>query len=523
VGVRIKRALISVSDKTGLEELARALTRHGVEMLSTGGTERALAGWGLSPVPVSRHTGAPEILDGRVKTLHPRVHGGLLGRPTDAHRAEMAEHDIPEIDLVVVNLYPFRETIARPGVSHAEAIENIDIGGPSMLRSAAKNHERVAVVVEPADYPALIAELNANAGAVSRATRMRLARKVFAVTAAYDAAIAAYLHGYDDDGAPLTERALPPLLTLPLERAHVLRYGENPHQRAAFYLEPGPRAGTLGGAAVLQGKELSYNNLLDLDAALEAVREHPEPAVVIVKHTNPCGVACSTESVATAYLAAREADPVSAFGGIVAVNRECDDALARLLAETFLECVIAPAFSAGARDILAKKTQLRLLETGPLPPHAAVGFTYRSVTGGVLVCERDTGMVAAADARVVSKRPPTPDELRALDFAWRVCKHVKSNAIVFAREHVSVGIGAGQMSRVDSAEIAVKKARSPLAGTVVASDAFFPFRDGLDVCARAGATAVIQPGGSKRDDELIAAADEHGMAMVLTGMRHFKH
>jgi phosphoribosylaminoimidazolecarboxamide formyltransferase / IMP cyclohydrolase len=533
---KIRRAIVSVSDKRGLIELARALSRHGVEILSTGGTAKELAAAGVATAAIAAYTGAPEILDGRVKTLHPRIHGGLLGRPTPAHEKQMAEHGILPIDLVVVNLYPFRQTIARSGVTMAEAIENIDIGGPSMLRSSAKNYERVTVVVDPDDYGAVIAELDATGGEVARATRFRLARKAFAHTAAYDGAIAAYLTSFADESG--ARDPFPEVLTLQWRKARALRYGENPHQQAAFYAdaqpagagaEPGRRP-TLAAAEVLQGKELSYNNILDLDAALECVLDFPEPTAVIIKHTNPCGVATAA-GVAEAYLKARQTDPVSAFGGIVAVNRPVDAELGRELSETFLECVIAPGFSAEARELLGKKKNLRLVVTGPLAPEPprsdGVGgspdWTLRSVSGGVLLQSRDRDLVAARAAKVVSRRAPTETELAALDFAWRVAKHVKSNAIVFAGAGQTVGVGAGQMSRVDSVKLAVSKAQLPLAGTVAASDAFFPFRDGIDALADAGATAVIQPGGSVRDEEVIGAADEKGLAMLFTGMRHFRH
>jgi phosphoribosylaminoimidazolecarboxamide formyltransferase/IMP cyclohydrolase len=524
---RIRRALLSVSDKRGLVELARALVEHGAELLSTGGTASALTAAGLPVTQVSSYTGAPEILDGRVKTLHPKIHGGLLGRPVPEHEREMAEHQIAPIDLVVVNLYPFQATIAKDGVTLADAIENIDIGGPSMLRSAAKNHERVAVVVDPDDYPAIAAEL---AGGITAPRRLALARKAFAHTAAYDAAIAGFLGSIADDAAldrdaAPARRELPDPLTVQWRHLYDLRYGENPHQRAAFYAGA-PVAGrpTVAAAEVLGGKQLSYNNILDLDAALGLCLELGAPSAVVIKHNNPCGVA-SAGDVAAAYLAAREADPVSAFGGIVAVNREVDEALARLLVETFLECVIAPGYAPAAREVLGGKKNLRLCAAaGDWTPRAGEhAWTVRSLSGGALVQSADTGMVSAASCKVVTRKAPTAAQLTDLDFAWRVAKHVKSNAIVFCRDQTTVGVGAGQMSRVDSARIAELKARSPLAGSVVASDAFFPFRDGVDVLAKAGATAVIQPGGSVRDDEVIAAADEHGIAMVFTGMRHFRH
>ncbi|HUH03615.1 MAG TPA: bifunctional phosphoribosylaminoimidazolecarboxamide formyltransferase/IMP cyclohydrolase [Kofleriaceae bacterium] len=524
---KIRRAILSVSDKRGLAELAQGLARHGVEILSTGGTARALADAGVVPVAISEFTGAPEILDGRVKTLHPRIHGGLLGRDTAEHQAQMQANDIAPIDLVVVNLYPFEATVAQPGVSFEDAIENIDIGGPSMLRSAAKNHERVTVLVDPEDYAPVLAEMDGSGGTVSPETRRRLACKVFARTAAYDGAIAAFLTGVDDDGV---RAELPGTLTLQYERELVLRYGENPHQSAAFYRDSGsPLPGTsvrpsLATAEVLQGKALSYNNILDLDAALAACIEFSAPTVVVVKHTNPCGVATDEAGIGAAYQAARETDPTSSFGGIVAMNRECDAALAEQLAETFLECVIAPSYSGQAREILARKKNLRLMATGPMRTATEDrAWALRSVGGGVLVQSADVGLVSAREAKVVTEREPSDEEYATLDFAWRVAKHVKSNAIVFCRGTRTVAIGAGQMSRVDSVKLAKLKAEFPLAGSAVASDAFFPFRDGVDVLAEAGATAIIQPGGSIRDQEVIAAANEHGVAMVFTGMRHFRH
>jgi len=531
----IERALISVSDKRGVVELARELARLGVQILSTGGTASALAAAGIAVTQVSKHTGAPEILDGRVKTLHPKIHGGLLARGTKAHRAELAQHAIDPIDLVVVNLYPFSETVAKPDASFDEAIENIDIGGPSMLRSAAKNHERVAVLVDPDDYAIALDDLRA-AGAVSAAHRLQFARKAFAHTAAYDSAIAAYLSSIDDDVVSARDKApapreLPDTLGVQWRRLYELRYGENPHQRAAFYADArSPLAASTGGrptiasAEVLGGKQLSYNNILDLDAALGLCLELAEPAAVVVKHNNPCGVAIASD-IATAYLRARDADPVSAFGGIVAVNREVDDALAKLLVETFLECVVAPRYSAAARDLLASKKNLRLVAaTGrwsASPDDAA--WSIRTIAGGALVQTVDHGLADVASAKLVTKRAPTADERADLAFAWKVAKHVKSNAIVFAKAGVTLAIGAGQMSRVDSVKICERKAGDKLAGAAVASDAFFPFRDGVDVLATAGAKAVVQPGGSVRDAEVIAAADEHGLAMVFTGMRHFRH
>jgi phosphoribosylaminoimidazolecarboxamide formyltransferase / IMP cyclohydrolase len=521
--VTIARALVSVSDKAGLSELGRGLHKLGVEILSTGGTARSLRDAGVAVREVSDFTGFPEILDGRVKTLHPRVHGGLLGRSTDQHRREMRDNGLDAIDLVVVNLYPFRETVAR-GAPFDEIIENIDIGGPAMIRSAAKNHERVAVLVDPADYGRVLAELEEK-GEVSAALRFELCRKAFAHTAAYDGAIASYLGRLSAPSLPPADFPASMHPSLRLERA--LRYGENPHQKAAFYSIEGARGPSLARAEVLQGKELSYNNLLDLDAAMKLCAEFSAPAAAIIKHTNPCGAAVS-DSIFTAYRRARETDPVSAFGGIVAVNREVGEDVAKEMAETFLECVIAPGYSRGALELLGTKKGLRLLRLPETSFPAERGvepadLELRSVAGGVLVQSRDAATSAARAGRVVSRRGPTERELEDLDFAWRVAKHVKSNAIVFAGERRTIGVGAGQMSRVDSVRIAVAKARAPLAGSVLASDAFFPFRDGVDEAARAGVTAIIQPGGSVRDQEVIAAADERDIAVVFTGERHFRH
>jgi phosphoribosylaminoimidazolecarboxamide formyltransferase/IMP cyclohydrolase len=527
---KIRRALVSVSDKAGLAELGKALADLGVEILSTGGTARVLQEAGVAVTQVSDHTGAPEILDGRVKTLHPKIHGGLLGRDTDDHKAQMEANGIEPIDLVVVNLYPFEQTVAKPDVTLADAIENIDIGGPSMLRSAAKNNERVAVVVEPGDYDALIDELKQNGGAVSQKTRFRLARKAFAHTAAYDAAIAAHLSSFDEGTEGEDKKPFPDVVTIQWERVMDLRYGENPHQTAAFYRDsrnPLATAGdrpSLADAEVLQGKPLSYNNILDLDGALGCCLEFSEPCAVVVKHTNPCGVAIDPEGVAAAYKTARSTDPTSSFGGIVAVNREVDAALASQLVETFLECVVAPGYSDEARAILAKKKNLRLTRLPHMNTSAEDrGWALRTVAGGVLLQSADFQVKPAREGKVVTKRAPTDEELASLDFIWRVCKNVKSNAIVFGKGTRTMAVGAGQMSRIDSSKLCQMKAQFPLDGTVVGSDAFFPFRDGLDALAEAGATAVIQPGGSIRDKEVIEAADEHGMAMVFTGMRHFRH
>jgi len=530
----MRRALISVSDKRGVVELASVVKELGFEILSTGGTAAALTAAGIAVTQVSEHTGAPEILDGRVKTLHPKIHGGLLGRDVAAHRDEMAANGIVPIDLVVVNLYPFEATIARPGTSLEDAIENIDIGGPAMLRSAAKNHERVAVVVDPGDYRWVIEALRS--GGLSAAQRLALARTAFAHTAGYDAAIAGYLSSVDDAAADAralapVRRELPDTLALQWRRLYELRYGENPHQRAAFYADArSPLAGTpssrptIAAAEVLGGKQLSYNNILDLDAALALVLELAEPAAVVVKHNNPCGVAID-RNLAIAYRKARDADPTSAFGGIVAVNREVDEALAHLLVETFLECVVAPGYSAAARDVLASKKNLRLVAAaGAWQPAAGeLAWSVRTIAGGALVQTVDHGMVDLATATVATIRSPSAGERADLAFAWRVAKHVKSNAIVFARGGVTLAIGAGQMSRVDSVRICERKAGDALRGSVVASDAFFPFRDGVDVLAAVGAGAVVQPGGSVRDPEVIAAANEHNLAMLFTGMRHFRH
>ncbi len=531
----MKRALVSVSDKRGVVELGQVLHELGFQILSTGGTASALAAAGVAVTQVSAHTGAPEILDGRVKTLHPKIHGGLLGRDTVDHRKEMAQHGIEAIDLVVVNLYPFEATVAKPGTSFEVAVENIDIGGPSMLRSAAKNHERVTVVVDPEDYAIVIAQLR-TAGEVSAVQRLALAKKAFAHTSAYDAAIAAYLSSVDDAAADArsvapVRRELPDTLGVQWTRLYELRYGENPHQVAAFYADARSPLGsvpadrpTIARAEVLGGKQLSYNNILDLDAALGLALELDEPAAVVVKHNNPCGAAIDRD-VAAAYLRARDADATSAFGGIVAVNREVDEALAKLLVDTFLECVVAPGYSAAARDLLASKKNLRLVAAHGTwkAPTGERAWSVRTIAGGALVQSVDHGMVDLAQAKVASRRAPSDAERADLAFAWRVAKHVKSNAIVFAKGGVTVAIGAGQMSRVDSVKICERKAGAALKGAAVASDAFFPFRDGVDVLAEAGASCVVQPGGSVRDAEVIAAADEHGLAMLFTGMRHFRH
>lgn len=525
--VTIKRALISVSDKTGLEALGRALAERGVEILSTGGSARTLAAAGVPVREVADYTGFPEMMDGRVKTLHPRVHGGLLAlRDNEAHRAAMDTHDIGAIDLVCVNLYPFEATVAG-GADFATAIENIDIGGPAMIRSAAKNHAFVTVVVDPADYGAVLDELQANDGATGADLRRRLAAKAYARTGAYDAAISRWFSGELAEDWP--ER-----LVLAGTRQAVLRYGENPHQQAAFYTNGEVRPG-VATATQVQGKALSFNNLNDTDAAYELVAEFDpaeRPAIAIIKHANPCGVALG-DSLAEAYRRALACDPVSAFGGIIAANRPLDRETAEAISGIFTEVIIAPEADDEAKAVIAAKKNLRLLLAGGLPDPAAPGLGLRTLAGGYLLQNRDNGRIARDDLKVVTKRAPDARELDDLLFAFRVCKHVKSNAIVYVRDGATVGVGAGQMSRIDSARIAARKAEdaaeaagsdTPLTrGSVVASDAFFPFADGLLAAAEAGATAVIQPGGSMRDDEVIAAADEAGLAMVLTGMRHFRH
>ena len=521
----VRRALLSVSDKTGLTELAQALARHGVEILSTGGTARLLASQGLTVREVSHYTGFPEIMDGRVKTLHPRIHGGLLGR-RGVDDAVMALHGIQPIDLLVVNLYPFAATVARPNCRYHEAIENIDIGGPAMLRAAAKNHESVAVAVDPDDYGALITELDAHEGATTAETRARLAAKVFAHTARYDTMVAGFLAAHHAPREqPLPNERFPATLALYFERAQVLRYGENPHQQAALYRDE--RAGKgLARARMLQGKDLSFNNLADADTAIECVRQFEQPACVIVKHANPCGAAVAG-SLLDAYERAYRTDPTSAFGGIIAFNRPLDATAARaILGQQFVEVIAAPAIEAGAAQVLSGKANIRVLELGALDQPPLETLEYRSICGGLLAQTRDTGQVGSSDLKVVTRRRPTPQQLEDLLFAWRVAKFVKSNAIVYAHGGATVGIGAGQMSRVYSSRIAAMKAadeKLDVAGAVMASDAFFPFRDGVDVAAQYGIEAVIQPGGSRNDAEVIAAADEHGMAMVFTGMRHFRH
>jgi phosphoribosylaminoimidazolecarboxamide formyltransferase/IMP cyclohydrolase len=526
--VKVKRALLSVSDKTGLVELGQALARHGVELVSTGGTAKALREAGLEVRDVAELTGFPEMMDGRVKTLHPKVHGGLLAvRDEPEHAAAMAEHGIGAIDLVVVNLYPFAQTVAR-GAGRDEIIENIDIGGPSMVRSAAKNHAYVACLTDPADYERLTEALESGDATTSRELRKYLAAKAFAATAVYDSMIAQWF-AFGDQG-----KLFPDVLPLTMRLGQELRYGENPHQKAALYLPLGPSGRGIAHAEQVQGKELSYNNYNDADAALELVAElrDGDPACVIVKHANPCGVARAA-SLVEAYEAAFACDTVSAFGGIIAVNRPIDGAAAEAMTQIFTEVVIAPDADAEARAVFARKKNLRLLLTGALPDPARGGLTVKSIAGGYLVQTRDNGRVTEEMLQVVTKRAPTAQELADCLFAWTVAKHVKSNAIVYAKDGATAGIGAGQMNRLESARIAGWKARDAAEkagwpeprtiGSAVASDAFFPFADGLMAAVEAGATAVIQPGGSIRDDEVIAAADEAGLAMVFTGIRHFRH
>ncbi|HEN3377008.1 TPA: bifunctional phosphoribosylaminoimidazolecarboxamide formyltransferase/IMP cyclohydrolase [Yersinia enterocolitica] len=523
----IRRALLSVSDKAGIIEFATALSLRGIELLSTGGTARLLADVGLPVTEVSDYTGFPEMMDGRVKTLHPKVHGGILGR-RGQDDGIMAQHDIQPIDIVVVNLYPFAQTVARPDCSLEDAVENIDIGGPTMVRSAAKNYKDVAIVVKSSDYPAIIAELDENDGSLTYPTRFNLAIKAFEHTAAYDSMIANYFGAlvppYHGDTEQPSGR-FPRTLNLNYIKKQDMRYGENSHQQAAFYIEEDVKEASVATAQQLQGKALSYNNIADTDAALECVKEFSEPACVIVKHANPCGVAIA-DSLLAAYDKAYKTDPTSAFGGIIAFNRELDaETASAIISRQFVEVIIAPSVSTEALALLAAKQNVRVLTCGQWQERSA-GLDFKRVNGGLLVQDRDLGMVTEADLRVVSKRQPTEQELRDALFCWKVAKFVKSNAIVYARDNMTIGIGAGQMSRVYSAKIAGIKAADEgleVAGSAMASDAFFPFRDGIDAAAAVGITCVIQPGGSIRDDEVIAAADEHGIAMIFTDMRHFRH
>ncbi len=516
-----RQALISVSDKSGTAEIARVLHSFGIDILSTGGTARLLREADIPVVEIGDYTGFPEMLDGRVKTLHPKIHAGILARrDLPAHMQALDQANIPTIDLVIVNLYPFVQTISGAGCTLEEAIENIDIGGPTMVRAAAKNWQHVAIVTDPADYPALIAEMQSAKGAISVETRYRLARKAFSHTAAYDGAISNYLTATDING---TRNPFPEQINISCAKVQDLRYGENPHQQAAFYRDLKPVPGALSNYRQLQGKELSYNNIADADAAWECVKTFAQPACVIVKHANPCGAAVA-DSSAQAYRRAFKTDPTSAFGGIIAFNCEVDLETAEAVSQQFMEVLIAPRIAADATAALAKKTNVRVLEV-PIENGANL-FDSKRVGGGLLVQTPDAMNVQISDMRIVTRKQPTPQQLSNLLFAWKVAKFVKSNAIVFCGDGMTLGVGAGQMSRVDSARIASIKAENAalsLKGSVVASDAFFPFRDGVDIVAKAGATAIIQPGGSVRDEEVVAAADEHGVTMVLTGARHFRH
>ena len=517
--LRISRALISVSDKTGIIDFARQLHNLGIEILSTGGTAQQLTEHHIPVTEVSDYTGFPEMMSGRVKTLHPKVHGGILGRRGIDDKV-MAEHDILPIDMVVVNLYPFQQTRAKPDCSFETAIENIDIGGPTMIRAAAKNHASISVIVDPTDYQNTVDELTTNKGALSQQSRFKLARKSFEHTAHYDSAIAGYLNNLDNN--PFPEN-----LNLQFKQSQIMRYGENPHQKAAFYCEANPASGTLAAAQQLQGKALSYNNIADADAALECVKSFANlPACVIVKHANPCGVAIA-ENLLESYNRAYQTDPTSAFGGIIAFNHPLDELTAKTIIERqFVEVIIAPSLDHGARTILQTKPNVRVMETGSWPLKSPPSYDFKRVTNGLLVQDNDIGQITAKDVTVVSKRQPTQEELTDMIFAWNVAKFVKSNAIVYAKDQQTIGVGAGQMSRVYSARIAGIKAADEnleVAGSAMASDAFFPFRDGIDSAAEAGITAVIQPGGSIRDEEIITAADEHNMTMVFTAMRHFRH
>ena len=518
--VKVQRALISVSDKAGIVEFAQGLRARGIKLLSTGGTYRLLQEHGLEVTEVADYTGFPEMMDGRVKTLHPKVHGGILAR-RGQDDAVMAEHGIETIDMVVVNLYPFEATVAKPDCSLEDAIENIDIGGPTMVRAAAKNHRFVNIVVNASDYPAILAELEANDGATALATRFNLAIKAYEHTAAYDGAIANHFGSLVPGGSP----AFPRTFNTQFHKVQEMRYGENPHQQAAFYVEAHPAEAGIATAKQIQGKELSYNNVADTDAALECVKNFDQPACVIVKHANPCGVAVA-DNIGKAYELAFATDPESAFGGIIAFNRELDAATAQAIVDSqFVEVIIAPSVSAEAAAAVADKKNVRLLVCGKWSAQGPA-LDYKRVNGGLLVQDRDLGMITAADLKIVSKLQPSEQQLNDLLFAWKVAKYVKSNAIIYAANGQTVGVGAGQMSRINSARIAAIKAEHAglaVKGSVMASDAFFPFRDGIDNAGEAGIAAVIQPGGSIRDEEVIAAADEHGMAMVFTGMRHFRH
>ncbi len=514
---KVQRAILSVTDKTGLVEFARQLAALHVELISTGGTAKLLRESGIAVKDISDLTGFPEMLDGRVKTLHPKVHGGILHRRDNpSHRAAVAEHGILPVDMVVVNLYAFEKTAAKPGVHFEEIIENIDIGGPSMIRSAAKNFQDVAVVTSPADYPALGEEMSKSGGELSLETKWKLAQKAFATTAAYDSAIASTLETIPASFKIEPALGFPSTLRLHFDKVMDLRYGENPHQKAAMYSD-GSGEG-VANARQLQGKELSFNNIVDLQAAWDLAQEFDEPVVAIIKHTNPCGTATG-KTLLEAYQKALQCDPVSAFGGVIGVNRPIDAAAAEEMAKLFLEVIAAPAFDDSAKAAFAAKKNLRLVEV----PAGEQKWVLKNISGGILVQDADRAKLSESDLKVVSKRPPTSEEKRAMLFAWKICKHVKSNAILYARDGQSVGVGAGQMSRVDSCKIGAMKAQLPLQGTVAASDAFFPFPDGVEEIAKAGATAIIQPGGSVRDAEVIEAADRLGLAMIFTGIRHFRH
>jgi len=516
---KIQRAILSVTDKSELIDFARKLAALGVELVSTGGTAKLLRDSGIAVKDISELTGFPEMLDGRVKTLHPKVHGGILHRRENAaHRAAVADHGIPAIDMVVVNLYAFEKTAATPGVHFEELIENIDIGGPSMIRSAAKNFQDVAVVTSPSDYNGIIEEMSKSGGELSRQTKWRLAQKAFATTAAYDMAIASTLERVTGDGNLVLQRqqGFPQTLRLAFQKTMDLRYGENPHQNAAMYADASGSG--VANARQLQGKELSYNNIVDVQAAWDLAQDFEETVCAIIKHTNPCGTATG-KTLAEAYVRALECDPVSAFGGVIGVNRPVDGAAANEMAKLFLEVIAAPMFEEGAKAVFASKKNLRLVEVPP----GQQKWVLKNISGGMLVQEADLHKLSESDLKVVTRREPTPGEKRALLFAWKVCKHVKSNAILYARDGQTVGVGAGQMSRVDSCKVGAMKAQLPLKGTVAASDAFFPFPDGVEEIAKAGATAIIQPGGSVRDQEVIEAADRLGLAMIFTGVRHFRH
>ena len=520
--VQIKRAIISLSNKSGIVNFAKKLSEMGVSILSTGGTAKVLKEAGINVTDISAYTGFPEMMDGRVKTLHPKVHGGILGRrDNEEHMKQMKGADIEPIDMVVINLYPFEAVTSRPDCTFEEAIENIDIGGPSMVRSAAKNFEFVAVVTDPSDYSAILKEMEGSGGTLSRETRFRLARKAFATTARYDLLISHYL----EDAATKKEESIhfPEIYTPVFEKVQHLRYGENPHQRGAFYRELGYNGAAISRARVLQGKEMSYNNYLDANSALELVREYDEPSTVIIKHNNPCGVA-SADDLKDSYCMARDTDPVSAFGGVIAFNTLVDEYTAEEVLKMFVEVIVAPEYTEEALKLFQKKGNVRLLEVGPLDAIPEGYMDFKRVVGGVLLQDMDQGINGDLNnLKVVSSRQPTEEEIESMRFSWRVCKHVRSNAIVFGRGKQTIGIGAGQMSRVDSVKLAISKARTDVKGCVMASDAFFPFRDAIDEAAGVGITAIIQPGGSIKDHDVIKAIDEYKMAMVFTGVRHFRH